>query len=78
MVAIWNAARRGEPETIKPGDRAARAAEFQIIGNRLTAVEGARRAAERLGYAVRVLPDATHGEAREAARAFLAEATRLC
>lgn len=40
-------------------------------------MEGAERAAVRLGYVVRVLPDATHGEAREAAERFLAEATRL-
>ena len=78
VVAHLERGRRGElPETIKPGDARLARAEFRIIGNRLTAVEGARRAAQRLGYAVRVLPDATHGEAREAAELFLAEATRL-
>jgi glycerate 2-kinase len=69
---------RGEwPETVKPGDpRLARAA-FRVIGNRLTAVEGARQAAEGLGYTVAVLPEATHGEARVAAKAFLGDAVRL-
>ena len=78
VVAHLERGRRGEvPETIKPGDARLARAEFRIIGNRLTGVEGAQRTAERLGYVVRVLPDATHGEAREAAERFLAEATRL-
>jgi glycerate 2-kinase len=69
---------RGEmPETVKPGDPRLAGAEFRVIGNRLTAVDGARRAAERLGFTVAVLPQATHGEAREAARAFLVEAMHL-
>jgi hydroxypyruvate reductase len=70
-------ARGDVAETIKLGDPRLARAEFQIVGNRLTAVEGARRAAERLGYVVVVLPGATHGEARETAEWFLAEATRL-
>jgi glycerate-2-kinase len=66
---------RGErPETIKPEDPRLAGAEYRIIGNRLSALEGARLAAERLGYAVFALPDATRGEAREAAEAFFAEA----
>ena len=53
VVAHLERGRRGElPETIKPGDARLARAEFRIIGNRLTGVEGARRAAERLGYAV--------------------------
>jgi hydroxypyruvate reductase len=78
VVAHLERGANGElPETIKPGDPRLARAEFRIIGNRLTAVEGARRAAAQLGYEVAVLPDATHGEAREGAEQFLAQATRL-
>ena len=70
-------ARGNRPETIKPGDLRLAHAAYQVIANRLTAVEGARRVAERLGYAVTILPEATGGEARVTAPAFLAEATRL-
>ena len=70
-------ARGNRPETIKPGDARLAHAEYHVIANRLTAVDGARRAAEGLGYAVAVLPDATAGEARVTAPAFLAEAMRL-
>ncbi len=42
-----------------------------VIGNRLTAVAGARRAAEAAGYAVVVLPGPTTGEARLAGRDFV-------
>ncbi|MEO7271906.1 MAG: DUF4147 domain-containing protein [Vicinamibacterales bacterium] len=59
-----------EPETIKPGDPRLAEAQLHIIGNRLTAIAGARRAAADLGYEVVVLPGATHGEARDAARLF--------
>jgi glycerate-2-kinase len=41
------------------------------------AVDGAARAAERLGYAVHVFPAATSGEARNAGAAFAAESLRL-
>jgi hydroxypyruvate reductase len=78
VVAHLERGMRGElPETIKPGDPKLARAEFRIIGNRMTAVAGARREAERLGYTVAVLPDATHGEAREMAEQFLTDATRL-
>jgi glycerate 2-kinase len=69
---------RGQwPETVKPGDPRLAHADFRIIANRLTAMAGARRAAERLGYTVAVLPEATQGDARAAAQAFFAEALRL-
>jgi glycerate-2-kinase len=64
-------------ETIKPGDDRLARAEFHVLGNRETALEGARRAAEGLGYSVAVLPAPTHGEAREAGGAFVSEAMRL-
>lgn len=61
-------------ETIKPGDPRLAGAVFAIVGNRLTAIEGAGRAAEGLGYAVEVLPDVTSGEARIAGQAFFERA----
>ncbi len=69
---------RGElEETIKPGDDRLARADFHVLGNRETALGGARRAAEDLGYSVAVLPAPTHGEARLAGEAFLADAARL-
>jgi len=59
-----------EPETIKPTDPRLARAEWHLIGNRETAVEGARHAADRLGYQVIVLPGPTAGEARLAGNAF--------
>ncbi len=61
-------------ETIKPGDPRLSSAVFAVIGNRSTAVDGARRAAEGLGYTVEVLPAATSGEARIAGREFFESA----
>ena len=59
------------PETIKPGDPRLADAAYQVIGNRLTALGGARAAAESLGYRVVALDEATSGEAREAAAFFV-------
>jgi hydroxypyruvate reductase len=74
------------PETIKPQDQRLSLGAYEIIGNRETAVGAAAEAARTLGYGVRILPKAITGEARDAARAFLAAArltsvaagTRLC
>jgi hydroxypyruvate reductase len=69
---------RGEvEETIKPGDRRVAESIYSIVGNRLTAVEGARRAAAERGYRVVVFAEATAGEAREAAMAFIGRAAAL-
>jgi len=78
---------RGEvPETIKPLDRRLARGSYQIVGNRAAAVSGAAEDARALGYSVSIVPNAITGEARDAARAFLADArvtavaagTRLC
>jgi len=45
-------------------------AEFVVIGSRRDAMDGAARAARRLGYDVTVIQAPTVGEARDAARAF--------
>ena len=70
LAHLERGARGLEPETIKPRDPRLAQAEWHLIGNRDTAVDGARHAAERLGYEVVVLPGATAGEARLAGDAF--------
>ena len=74
LAHLERGARGFEAETIKPGDPRLADAEWHLIGNRNTAVQGARHAAERLGYEVIVLPGPTTGEARRAADAFLDDA----
>ncbi len=69
---------RGEvPETIKPGDPRIARSRYVVIGNRSTAVDGARRAAEAHGYQVITIDEATTGEARDAAQAFVARGREL-
>ena len=69
---------RGElPETIKPGDPRLAASRYEIIGSRADATAGAGAEAEALGYAVTVLREPTHGEARTAGPRFLREARRI-
>ncbi|HET7219196.1 MAG TPA: DUF4147 domain-containing protein [Vicinamibacterales bacterium] len=65
------------PETPKPGDPRFAENVYEIVGNRVTALEGARRMAETLGYRVIVLDGATEGEARDAARRFVERASRM-
>jgi hydroxypyruvate reductase len=58
-------------ETPKTGDaRLARAVAF-VIGRQRGAIEGARRAAARLGYHVHVVNEPITGEAREAGRSHI-------
>ena len=70
LAHLERGARGLEAETIKRGDPRLAHAEWHLIANRDTAVDGARHAAERLGYQVVVLPGATIGEARVAGDAF--------
>ena len=75
---------RGEDESPKPGDRRLRDCHYEVLGNRQLAMDGAAEQAAALGYTVRIIPEATSGEARAAGRAFAARAvafsdrTRLC
>jgi glycerate 2-kinase len=75
---------RGSDESPKPDDPRLQDCYYEVIGNRHMAVDGAARAAERLGYAVHVFPAATSGEAREAGAAFAEDVlginngSRLC
>ena len=52
-------------------------AQFVVIGSRRDAMDGARAAAERLGYAVHVVEPPVLGEARRAARDFVARAREI-
>src|SRR5688572_8057495 len=57
-------------ETPKPGDPVFGKGLYRVIANRETAMHGAAAEARRLGYVVRTISRATHGEARDAGRLF--------
>jgi glycerate 2-kinase len=78
VVARLERGARGElPETIKPGDARLVETVYRVIANRETSLDGARQAAERLGYRVRMIDAPTAGESREAAHAFVTRAREL-
>jgi glycerate 2-kinase len=64
-------------DTPKPGDPAMARVEARVIASRLNAVDGARLAAEQLGYRTFTIERAVTGEARVAAAAWFAEARQL-
>ncbi len=64
------------PETPKHGDPRLARATTRVIGPQRGAIDGARRAAEALGYHVHVVPEPITGEARVTARAHLATIAR--
>ncbi len=64
-------------DTPKPEDPRFAHDSYRVIGNRQTALAGARVMAESLGYRVVVLDRVTDGEARLAARRFVEESTRV-
>jgi glycerate-2-kinase len=66
---------RGElEETPKPGDPRLARSRARVIAGRHTAMRGAHEEARRRGYAVRIVDRPITGEAREAARARVADA----
>ena len=69
------------PETPHAGDRRLQRSTARVIGPQRGAIEGAERAARRLGYHVLIVRDAITGEARETAVAHVnrvaADGTRL-
>jgi glycerate 2-kinase len=78
VVAHLERGRRGgAEESVKPGDPRIVESHYTVIGNRGTAVEGAKRAAEARGYRVLVIAPATVGEARDAGQSFVEEARGL-
>jgi hydroxypyruvate reductase len=62
-------------ETPKPGDPSLARSAAHVIGGRVSALDGARRAAESLGYAVHVVTEPTVGEARHAGARLVKVAT---
>ena len=65
------------PESPKKGDPRLTRAEAYVIGPQRGAIDGARRAAERLGYHVYVVPEPVTGEARRSARMHLAAVSAM-
>jgi len=77
-LAVLRRGAAGEiEETIKPGDARLARSEYHVIGSRLDAVAGARRAAEARGYTVTEVPEPLVGEAREAGASLMALAVAL-
>lgn len=69
---------RGElPETPLPGDPRLAASTFRIIGSRVDAIGGARREAERRGFAVVTIDTPITGEARVAGPRYVKDVARL-
>jgi hydroxypyruvate reductase len=60
------------PESPKKGDSRLARASAHVIGPQRGAIDGARKAAEALGYHVHVVQDPVTGEARISARSHLA------
>jgi hydroxypyruvate reductase len=61
-------------ETPKPGDPRLEGSEFVVIGSRRTAIAGAAAEAGARGYSVETIDAPIVGEARDAAKAFVAAA----
>ena len=64
--------RGGAAETLRPDDAVFSRASYFVIGDNLAALEAARAEAESLGFEPLVLTSADEGEARDAARRYLA------
>jgi glycerate-2-kinase len=64
-------------ETIKPGDRRLVTSQYRLIGSRVNALAGARRAAEVRGYAVAEIAEPVTGDARSAAERLMGVAASL-
>jgi glycerate 2-kinase len=76
-VVRWLTRGASDPinETPKPHHPRLERATARVIGGRLTAVDGARRAAESLGYRIYPIEAPVVGEARLAARALIEAAS---
>lgn len=73
--------RRGQrglaPETPKPGSKLFTRTQTVLLGNNQEALEAARAAAERQGYAARVVARDLVGEARDVGRVVVRQALRI-
>jgi glycerate-2-kinase len=65
------------PETPKPGDPALARSHARVIGSRHSALDGARRAAEALGYQVYAIDEPVVGDARVAGETLARRASGL-
>lgn len=65
------------PETPKPGDPRLARSQARVIGGSRTALEGARTAAEALGYTTHVVERPVTGEAHVAAHELISHAGRV-
>ena len=65
------------PDTPKRGDARLARAVAHVIGPQRGAIDGARGAAERLGYHVHVVPQPVTGEARVSAQAHVTAVSRI-
>lgn len=65
------------PETPKAGDPRLSRSDARVIGGSRTAIDGARAAAQALGYVVHVIEEPVTGEARLAARGLIEAASRV-
>ena len=78
IVDRLRAGARGEiAETPKAGASLFNKVTHVVVGNNRLVVDAAARAAERLGYAPRIATAALEGEARDVARALVAQARSL-
>ncbi|MCY3846359.1 MAG: DUF4147 domain-containing protein [Acidobacteria bacterium] len=77
MTLLERGARGELPETPAPGDAQLAGATFRLVGSREDAVAGARREAERRGFAVAALHEPVTGEARLAAPHLVAAVALL-
>jgi glycerate-2-kinase len=66
--------RGGADETVKADDPRIESSSYAVVGNRQTAVQGARRAAIELGYDVVVVEEVIAGEASRAGESFASTA----
>ena len=65
------------PETPKPGDPRLSRSDARVIGGARTAIDGARVAAQSLGYVVHVIEEPVTGEACLASRGLVETASRI-
>jgi glycerate-2-kinase len=77
IETLERGARGALADTPKPGDRRLARSAFHLIGSRAHALDGARRAAESLGYRAYILDEPVVGEARLAAEAHAAAIARV-
>jgi hydroxypyruvate reductase len=72
VARLLRGAAGGVPETPSSGDSRLARSEARVIGPQRGAIDGARRAAEALGYHVLVVTEPVTGDARQAARHHIA------